>query len=297
MADGRRHFIKKLSLLVSLVWTGLTCARDSWAQCRPDDFPGSEGIVAAPSRPVESSAPDPIQVGVTEVETGFTHSWMSGSSTQNAMSNLIKLGAWCNIEVRWSTNGFVSNTAAGTTESGFGDNALTAQYRFHRETKRVPSLAVGYAVKFPSADPLAGLGSGHLDQEAILMLSKTVKKASVVINANYFGIGQGNGVYDTKTEITLAVSRPLHKRWGAVGEIYYDSHLNAANAAYGNSTWALTYTINPRLVFDGGAYVGLSHGAGAPGNSLFVGISYVIGDLYRVSNHRPHPSIAESERN
>jgi len=295
MADCWRNLIKRLLLLASFVWTGLTYAPGSWAQCRADDFPGSEGIVAAPSRPVESNAPDPIQVGVTEVETGFTRSWVSGDTTQNAMSNLIKLGAWCNIEVRWSTNGFVTNTAAGTTESGFGDNYLTAQYRFHRETKQVPSMAFGYTVKFPSADPLAGLGSGHLDQEVMLMFSKMVRKTSVVINVNYFGIGQGNGAYDTKSEVALEASRPLHKRWGALGEIYYDSHLNAANAAYGNSTWALTYTVNPRLVFDGGAYVGLSHGPGAPGNSIFVGVSYAIGDLYRVGIHRrPLP---ESEKN
>ena len=254
-----------------------------YAQCRNSDFPGPDGVAAAPSRPVESSSPDPIQTGVAEFESGFAHSWINGQSSQYALSNLIKLGAWCNVEVRWSANAFVSNTVSSNKQSGFGDNYLAAQYRFHRESPKLPSMAVGYSVKFPSADPVAGLGSGNVDHMFMLLFGKNLKKFSVVVNANYFAIGAGNGRHDGKAEFTLLASRPIQGRWGLIGEIYYDSHLNSSNAAYGNSTWGLTYTVNPRLIFDGGAYVGLSNGPGVPGNSAFFGVSYAPGRLF----HKP----------
>jgi hypothetical protein len=262
------------------------------AQCRDTDFPGKDGIAAAPSRPVESSSPDPIQTGVTETEIGLTRSWVTSNSSQYAVNNLLKLGAWCNVEIRWGVTSLVSNTVASSRSTGLGDNTLTVQYRFHRESARTPSVAAGYTVKFPSADPAAGLGSGQTDHMVMFMLGKTVKKYSIVMNVNYFAIGQPGGSYDHKGEWTLEVSRPLKGHWGVLGEVYYDSHLNSANAAYGNSTWGLTYTVNPRLVFDGGAYLGLSNGSGVPGNSAFFGVTYAIGSLYGKPRHTP-PIAAE----
>ncbi len=257
------------------------------AQCQTADFPGKDGVAAAPSRPVESSSPDPIQVGVSETEMGFSHSWVATNSSQNALTNLIKLGAWCNVEVRWGVGSLVSNTASSSTVSGFGDNTLTGQYRFHRESAKAPSLAFGYMVKFPSADPVAGMGSGQMDHMVMFLLGKTVKKYSIVMNANYFAIGQPGSRFNHKGELTLEVSRPLKGHWGVLGEVYYDSHLNSANAAYRNSTWGVTYTMNPRLVFDAGAYVGLSKGPGVPGSSAFFGVSYALGRIYGRSPRIP----------
>jgi len=267
-------------VLLLLLCAGLS--KPAKGQCRDSDFV-TEAPVAAASRPTESSAPDPIQVGVTEVEMGYTHAWLAGSSSQNVMSSLVKLGVWCNIELRWSATSFVSNGTPGTTQSGFGDNYLASQYRFHRETKQLPSMAAGYAVKFPSGNPVVGLGSGSTDHLAMLMMGKNFKRMNAVANVNYFAIGQGQGQYDHKAEVTLDLTIPVKGRWGAIAEVYYDSHLNRENAAYVGSTWGVTYTRNARLVFDGGVYAALSHGPGAPSNTLFVGVSYAVGTIY----HRP----------
>lgn len=285
--QSRRSFDVGLTMFLLLSIAG--CPRPLRAQCKPGDFPGKDGVAAAPSRPVESSSPDPIQPGVAEFETGFSRSWVSNSSSQYALTNLVKLGAWCNVEMRWSAGSFLSNNISSTTNSGFGDNYLAAQYRFRRQSAKLPSMAAGYMVKFPSADPLAGLGSGYADHMVMLLFGKTLKKYTLVANANFFLVGSGTGRYDKKSEWTFEASRPIKGRWGALGEVYYDSHLNPTNAAYGNSTWAVTYTVNPRLVFDGGAYLGLSNGSGVPGNSLFFGMSYAMGSLYHRPPRVPHP--------
>jgi hypothetical protein len=259
------------------------------AQCKISDFPGVEGVSASPSRPVESSSPDPIQTGVAEFETGFAYSWMGSDSSQSLFSNLVKFGAWCNVEVRWSANSFVSNATPVFTQSGFGDNFLAAQYRFHRESKKLPSMAVGYTIKFDSANPATGLGSGYTDQLVMVMFAKNVGKFSIVSNINFFQIGVGSGNFRHKNEYTLEVSHPIKGRWGVLGEVYYDTHLNQANVAYANSTWGVTYTLRPRLVMDSGSYISFSRGPGIPGKAAFIGASYAFANLYPKSVI-PHPA-------
>ena len=257
-----------------------------FGQCQPGDFPERGSVVAAPSRPVESTAPDPILTGIAETEAGFTHSWVTTDATQVLFSNMVKLGAWCNVEIRWSANSFLSNSVGPVSQSGFGDNYVGGEYRFHRESKRIPSMALGYTIKLDSANPIELLGSGYVDHQFQLMIGKVFGKTAVVANANYFVVGVGHGHFNEKAELTVMASRPVYRNLGVIGEVYYDSHLNASNWAYGNSTWALTYSPSPRLVIDGGAYVGFSSGPGVPGKSAFIGVSYAIGNLYRALGSR-----------
>ena len=267
--------------LVIFLVLGLFCQRSKvMAQCRNSDFPGKDGIAAAPARPTESSAPDPIQTGVVEFETGLAHNWVNGGGAQNTLSMLTKFGAWCNVELRWSTNPFFDDTTTPTPHAGLGDSFFAAQYRFHRESSRLPSMAVGYTVKVPTAKASLGLGSGETDHMAMLLLGKNVKRVNVLTNFNYYAIGQGHGRYDTKAEVTLEASLLVKGRWGAIGEVFYNSRLNASNVAYRSSTWAVTYAFSPRLIIDAGTNVGLSRGPGAPGKTAFVGCSYAVGDLY-----------------
>jgi hypothetical protein len=258
-----------------------------FGQCQPSDFPESGDVSAAPSRPTESNSADPIGTGIVETEAGYTHTWIEGTTTQTLFTNMMKIGAWCNVEIRWSANSFMGNTITGTTHRGFGDNFLGGQYRFHRESKRLPSMSVGYTIKFDSADPVNLLGSGYIDHVLTFMFGKTVGKTSILANASYFVIGTGQGHFNNKTEWTLCASRPVYRKIGVIGEVYYDSHLNRSNLAYGNSTWALTYNASPRLVIDSGAYAAFNRGPGIPSTSAFIGVSYAIGNLYRAKGWGP----------
>jgi hypothetical protein len=106
------NFLKLLSPCFLLAPLSISSPTVIQAQCQTADFPGKDGVAAAPSRPVESSSPDPIQVGVSETEMGFSHSWVATNSSQNALTNLIKLEAWCNVEIRWGVGSLLSNTAS-----------------------------------------------------------------------------------------------------------------------------------------------------------------------------------------
>ena len=56
------------------------------------------------------------------------------------------------------------------------------------------------------------------------------------------------------------------------GEFYSETQLNQTTPAFPSSLWALTYTVLPRLVIDGGFEAGLT--SGGPHRDAFVGATY-----------------------
>lgn len=268
-----------LLLAVTALLTSVPVA--CWSRCRESDFPGREGRVAAPSRPTESNSPDPVQTGVAQIELGWQHAWLTSTVSADAFVNLVKLGVWCNAELRWSGSSFLRYSAGTSAVSGVGDNFVTGQYRFLRESKRMPSTALAYAIKSPTASAVKGLGSGEIDQAVTLELGKSVHGFSSLWNATYFSIGQTSGGAQTKGEWTWALSRSVTRRWAVTAEIFGDTKLNAGNDAYVNTTWALNYLPQAWLVFDVGTNVPLTSGPGAPGNTVFGGVTYAVADLYR----------------
>jgi hypothetical protein len=115
---------------------------------------------------------------------------------------------------------------------------LVHEIRVHRQTTRLPTMAFGYAFKIPSASTENGLGTG----------------------------------------LALAFSHAIHGNLQFAGEFYGDTQLNTMTPGFASSLWALTYTIIPRLVIDGGYEVGLT--TGGPHRHAFLGLTYSITNLY-----------------
>jgi hypothetical protein len=264
-----------LKRMISLTIVLSLYAMPALSRCGESDT----GIAASPSRPIESSSPDPVRTGVAQVELGYTRTFFQSGGGQNGIPNLLKLGLWCDTEVRWSTSALFSVPNGGATSSGIGDQYFAAQYRFVHEARRRPSTAIGYSFKAPTARPSDGLGSGFADHALTLMLGKTVHGFSTVANATCFFIGESGGS-STKGEWTLATTHALKGRYSMTAEFFGDSGLNRANQPYAVSTWVLSYGRSPRLVFDLGGNVALSSGPGAPGHSVFAGVTYAFANVY-----------------
>jgi hypothetical protein len=257
-------------------WTGA-----GWSQCRESDFPGGEGVIAAPTRPIESSSPDPVQTGVVQVELGWQHTGFTQTTRGDAFVNLIKFGVWCGAEVAWSGNSLLHSGDETESVWGVGDSYVTGQYRLLRERKRLPSVGLAYVIKSPTASFSKGLGSEEVDQVASLLIGKSVHNFYNVWNATYFSIGQKSGGAQGKGEWTWAVSHSVTRRFAVTAEIYADTKLNRENDAYANTTWVLNYIPRAWLVFDVGTSAALTAGSGAPGNTVFGGVTYAVTDLYR----------------
>jgi hypothetical protein len=279
VAIRKRHvavWIQPTVLVLAFLVVGST-ARAQWIGKQTGCY--SDSIVANPNRPTVANPADITQYGVLELEYGWDRTWPDASSRQTALAGLLKFAVLCDLELRWNTTSFLSQTDPTGTHQGFGDNWLGAQLRLHRQTKHFPTLAFSYAVKIPSASSEDGLGTGRVDHSVTLLASKDIASVHFDFNATHFWIGrQGTSAFDHNDQINLAFSRSIHGGLGFTGEFYGDTKLSTVTSSFVSSLWALTYTINPRLVIDGGFEGGLT--SGGPHRHVFAGFTYSIANLY-----------------
>jgi hypothetical protein len=239
----------------------------------------ADAMAANPNRPTVANPADITQYGVLELEYGWDRVWPQPGAHQTSLGGLVKFGLLCDVELRWNTTSFLWQTDATGTQQGFGDNWLGPQIRLYRQTAHVPTLALSYAVKIPSASADKGLGTGRVDHALTLLASKDLAKWHFDFNATHFVVGRQNATgFDQNDQLNLAFSRPIHGGLQFTGEFYGDTQLNPATPSFVLSLWALTYTITPRLVIDGGFERGLT--SGGPQRHAFVGVTYSIGNFY-----------------
>jgi hypothetical protein len=239
----------------------------------------ADSIAANPNRPTVANPADITQYGVLELEYGVDHTWLEGNIHQTSLGGLLKFGLLCDLELRWTMGSFLSQADSTGTHSTFGDNWLGTQVRVYRQTRRVPSLAFGYALKIPSASTDDGLGSGRVDHSFGFLGSKDIAHIHFDFNATHYWIGRaGTSGFDQNDQLNLAFSRPIHGGLAFTGEFYGDTELNQITPGFVSSLWALTYAINPRLVIDGGFEGGLT--SGGPHRHIFTGLTYAIGNVY-----------------
>jgi hypothetical protein len=133
--------------------------------------------------------------------------------------------------------------------------------------------------RFPSASTENGLGTGRVDHSFTFGASESVAHFNFDFNVTEFLVGQPTeSGFDTNQQLALAFSHAIHGKLQFAGEFYGDTQLNTTTPGFASSLWALTYTIIPRLVIDGGYEVGLT--TGGPHRHAFLGLTYSITNLY-----------------
>ncbi|HEV2728951.1 MAG TPA: hypothetical protein VGV15_02875, partial [Terriglobales bacterium] len=84
----------------------------------------ADPIAANPNRPTVTNPAHVTQYGVLELEYGWDRFWPEEGTRQTSLGGLLKFGMFCDIELRWNTTSFLSQTDAGGTHQTFGDNWL-----------------------------------------------------------------------------------------------------------------------------------------------------------------------------
>ena len=243
----------------------------------------ADSLAANPNRPTVSNPAHVTQFGVVELEYGVDRTWPQEGIRQTSGNGLLKFGLLCDVELRWNTTSFLTQTDATGTHSTFGDNWLGTEIRFHRQTTWLPTMAFSYSFKIPSASPQHGLGTGRVDHEFTFGANETVARFTFDFNFTQFLIGQQSG-FDQNQQLALAFSHVIHKRLQFAGEFYGQTQLNDATPEFASSLWALTYAVNQRFVIDGGFEAGLT--SGGPHRHAFVGVTYSIANLYPGWRHK-----------
>jgi len=238
----------------------------------------ADSFAANPNRPTVSNPAHVTAYGVLELEYGFDRFWPGQHVRQTSAGGLLKFGLLCDVELRWNTTSFISQTDLTGTHQTFGDNWFGTEIRIHRQTARLPTIALSYAGKTPSASTDHGLGSGHVDHSFTFGASETIRHFNFDFNLSQFLIGSPTSGFDRNQLLALAFSRVISGKLQFAGEFYGETELNQGTPGFASSLWALTYTVVPRLVIDAGFEAGLT--AGGPHRHAFFGATYSIANLY-----------------
>jgi Putative MetA-pathway of phenol degradation len=246
--------------------------------CYPDEIK-NHPIQNNPNRPTVANPADTTQYGVLELEYGWDHGWPGAGQRFTDAGGLLKFGMLCDVELRWTTTTFLSQTDSSGTQSGFGDNWFGPQIRIYKQTRRVPSIAFSYAVKIPSASMARGLGSGRVDHEITLLFSKDVLGVHFDLNASEFFLGRSGATgFDHTSQFNVAFGHALYKNLQIQGEFYGNTRQNNITPGFVSGLSALVWNITPRLEIDGGVDSGMTYGA--PRLRIFAGFTYAIANLY-----------------
>jgi hypothetical protein len=235
----------------------------------------SAEVSAKPTRPNVTYSTDTTQCGVVEADYGWTAQWPVAGTRQNFFSSSIRIGITSRMDFRWGDDNFVDLRNVSGTAQGTGDNWFGFRYRFHEQTKDLPSLAFSYNVKLPTASPARNLGTGYVDHAFTFLAGKDLQKYHFDFNWVQTLAGSPSG-FQNITLASLACWRPVTKRLSVVGESHGGTE--PGQSSYAAVLAGAAYAVTPRLVIDS-AYEEPVAGA-ASGKRLLIGATYAVGDVY-----------------
>ena len=172
-------------------------------------------------------------------------------------------------------NGKGGAVAADQSQQGLGDLTLTAGYALVTESPRLPLLRSIVYLKFPTADPDRGLGTGAFDVGGGVSLGKTFGAWSGYAETTYVVVGTTDR-YQPKNYWTYLASAAyqLSERLTSGLELSgATSAFDAGNAAL-EVQWKLNYWPVPRGGFGGYLAKGLSDGSADYGAGLYGAIGF-----------------------
>ncbi len=234
-----------------------------------------------PARPTVSNPAEFQKPGVLQLESGYNANLhASGVSSEQDTPIAIRFAASSRVLLEADIDAVISQTATGQEKvAGFGDCQFGIQTVLLHEHQTSPGVALAYYIKTPTASSTNGLGTGRVDHNFIALVSKTVDRTTLDLNAICFLAGRTSGKGHTLSgQGAFAVSEALTKRFGVQGEISGFSRNDEQRGAMVGLSVA-TYQVNERLVLDAGVRFGLTHGA--PSTGFVAGMTVGVSDLYR----------------
>ncbi len=164
-------------------------------------------------------------------------------------------------------------TVTRVTQSGIGDTLLQGRYYLLDEKGLLPTVAVLGRVKFPTADPDKGLGTGEFDEKFGLQLSKTLTERWITFaDVGYTFIGSPPGVA-LKNQWNYDLGLGYYFTPNLLGSVYYEywSAVLAGLQDPQDLYVDLSYKLGQTVRLNAGFLVGLS--AGAPDYGLTGGLA------------------------
>jgi hypothetical protein len=259
-----------------LVATSLAGVAPSWSEAPANaaDLCKSSEILSAPNRPNLASSADVTECGLLEFEQGWTGVNGSYGERDDFLNSTLRYGLGHNLDVRWGTDLLAHDSVEHG--SGVADSAVAVRYRFFKQGRGIPAMALQYGTKLPSAGH--GLGTGFTDHNLGFLASKDVGPVHLDYNLLHAWLGGAQG-YAPYTSMVMALSSTVHGGLGAILEFSGDVQPIGCPIA----TFALTYKVNRRLTMDAGVNLALQ--PGELRNRLLLGFTYAVWKHVGSSQH------------
>lgn len=151
---------------------------------------------------------------------------------------------------------FIDGNSMNTT-NGFNDIVIETKYRLWDEGRLMPSFALYFDVKLPSANQDRGLGSGEYDFTISSIFTKNIGKETFDFNLGYVFI-QESGVRDIMYyafDITHSLTEKLYLCAEIYGDTNFQGRFNDNTLCSGIS---LGYNFSALVNLEIGAGVGIS---------------------------------------
>lgn len=230
-------------------------------------------VSANPTRPAWDYGASTTQCGVVEADSGWQLQPMGGGVRQRMLLSSLRYGLTPKLDLRWGiTDRMTQSGGSSPALQGMGDGWLSARYRFYEQGRRMPALALLYAVKAPMANPAKGFGTGYVDHQIIFVASRDLGKTHLDFNIAGTVAGGPQG-HDGAAQFGLAMTRPVSAKLSLILESYGGPQPGTPDrfgAAFGGATYAL----RSGLVFDA-AYT-RTYTAGSPRAQALVGMTYAM---------------------
>lgn len=241
----------------------------------------TEAPFIVPARPTVSNPAEFQKPGVLQLESGYNANFHAfGVSSEQDTPIAIRFAASSSVLLEADVDAVISQTATGQQKTtGFGDCQLGIQTVLFHERQTSPGVAVAYYIKAPTASSTDGLGTGRVDHNFIALVSKTVDRTTLDLNAICLVAGRTSRKgHASSGQGAFAVSEALTKRFGVQGEISGFSRNDEQRGAMVGLSVA-TYQVSERLVLDAGVRFGLTHGA--PSSGFVAGMTVGVSDLFK----------------
>jgi hypothetical protein len=252
----------------------------AYAQATPPASDDEQDFVV-PARPTFSNPAEFQKPGVLQLEYGYNANFHApGVSVAQDTPLALRFAANSRFLLELDSDLVISQSlSGGLRATGYGDMQLGVQGVLEHEKESRPGISLAYYIKVPTASASKGLGTGRVDHNFIALVSKKFGQTVVDFNAIYLLAGSSiERGHASSAQGALAFSHNLTRRTGVQGEVSGFSRIDLQpGAVFGLGV--VTYQVNRRLVFDGGARFGLTHDA--PRAGLVAGLTVGVSDLYR----------------
>lgn len=221
-----------------------------------------------------------VAPGVVQLEMGGIFTRPSPGLTAFASPFTARIGLLENrLEVRAAGDGWVRQSDADGSASGFGNLQLGAKLGVWKGLDGKPALSILPAVNIPTASAGKGLGSGDADYTVAVLTGIDIgPRGHVDVNYGLGAIGAGFGApHFVQHLVSASASLAATPRWNPYAEAFWYSREAPGAARTTSIDTGAIYLVSPRLALDGGLQSGLTKSA--DDFAAFAGVSFIVGDV------------------